>query len=400
MHRACVLSLVLLFACHAAWLTGWGNALAAASAAAFVCAITLVHAFAPPADRYVSGAFVVALLVIALGSPSGDWDARSIWLFHGKRIFIDGHAAPTMDGYAFQPDYPLLVPALMASLASLVGTWNELFPKCASVLLLAPVMPLVLGHLKGVPSKIAFCCFLLWTSDKLLVNGYMDASLAIYFVAAFACAAALSFAPAHAAMPARNGTNQTLLAALVLATLPLIKNEGVVALLTVLFVTFAVGIRVNRRLPSMGTLGAAATALVPVVAWRLHISSHAIANDLHLESAAARLFERFGDASAHSLVLESMLSRPELLLPLWAISLRARNVVNRPFLLAGSLVALGYAFAIYLVYLSTAQPMAWHLVTSVDRTMLPIVLMLGFIALCAWKPDRLSVRREPGGCVG
>lgn len=400
LQRACVAALVLPFLCHGAWLTGWPSGLAALSAAAFLTAIVLVLLFARPADRYVAGVLVTGLLVVSLGSPSGGWDARSIWLFHGKRIFLDANAAPTLDGYAFQPDYPLLVPAFMASLASLQGTWNELFPKSASVLLLTPVMPLVLGHLGNVPSKIALCCFLLWSGDTLLVNGYMDALLAMYFVAAFVSAAALSLAPTDSATPARpTGARHVLPAALVFATLPLIKNEGVVALLILLFVTIAIGMRVNRRLPPKRLVTAAATALVPVGLWRLDVASHGIVNDLDLWGAGARFVARFADVSAQSRILEAMLSRPELLLPLWVITLRARVVMDQPFLLAGLITALGYGFAIYIVYLSTVHDVTWHLATSVDRTMLPIVLLLGFVALCALQRDGQSAGRpEAGGC--
>ena len=74
-------------------------------------------------------------LIICLGSPAINWDFRSIYLFHTKRIFFDSYIYSVADNYATfsHNDYPLLVPAFSSSFAFLLGYWNEIFPK--SVLL-------------------------------------------------------------------------------------------------------------------------------------------------------------------------------------------------------------------------------------------------------------------------
>ena len=34
--------------------------------------------------------FFLLIILISLGTPTYEWDPRSIWLFHAKRIFYDG----------------------------------------------------------------------------------------------------------------------------------------------------------------------------------------------------------------------------------------------------------------------------------------------------------------------
>ena len=75
--------------------------------------------------------FFLFIVFISLGTPTFEWDPRSIWLFHAKRIFYDQSIFSVMDNYAgfSRNDYPNLAPAFASSLAFLVGHWNEVFPK-------------------------------------------------------------------------------------------------------------------------------------------------------------------------------------------------------------------------------------------------------------------------------
>ena len=84
--------------------------------------------------------FFLFIIFICLGTPTFDWDPRSIWLFHAKRIFYDQSIFSVMDNYAgfSGNDYPNLAPAFASSLASLVGHWNEVFPKLSFSLMFLP----------------------------------------------------------------------------------------------------------------------------------------------------------------------------------------------------------------------------------------------------------------------
>ena len=83
--------------------------------------------------------------IVALGTPTYEWDPRSIWLFHAKRIFYDGSIFSVADNYASfsHNEYPNLVPAFSSSLATLLGYWNEVLPKLSFLFMYLP--PLILS---------------------------------------------------------------------------------------------------------------------------------------------------------------------------------------------------------------------------------------------------------------
>ena len=84
---------------------------------------------------------IISLLILSLGSVTVDWDARSMWAFHAKRIFLDNNLYAGFDNYT-QPfyAYPLLPASLSATLAQIIGHWNEIFPKSTNILVLAPAL--------------------------------------------------------------------------------------------------------------------------------------------------------------------------------------------------------------------------------------------------------------------
>ena len=61
------------------------------------------------------------IIFISLGVVTDGWDARSIWLFHAKRIFYENSIFSIADNYAsFSHNaYPTLAPAFAASNAAM-----------------------------------------------------------------------------------------------------------------------------------------------------------------------------------------------------------------------------------------------------------------------------------------
>jgi hypothetical protein len=85
--------------------------------------------------------FLAYALLLTLGLGTTEWDARTIWLAHAKVIYLDRdlYAQIIEGGYiGGHVDYPIGFPALAATLASMVGTWNEVFPKAALIFFLQP----------------------------------------------------------------------------------------------------------------------------------------------------------------------------------------------------------------------------------------------------------------------
>ena len=84
--------------------------------------------------------FILLLILISLGTPTIDWDARSIWVFKSKQIFFDQSVLSVKNNYAefSHTNYPNIAPAFSAGFVNLIGHWNEIYPKSAFTLLLIP----------------------------------------------------------------------------------------------------------------------------------------------------------------------------------------------------------------------------------------------------------------------
>ena len=87
---------------------------------------------------------LLALCLISLSSPVSDWDGRSIWLFNAKIIFFEDSLNNffSYSPYYSHPDYPIFLPVLSATMAKLIGTWNEVLPKFSHLILTIP--PIIL----------------------------------------------------------------------------------------------------------------------------------------------------------------------------------------------------------------------------------------------------------------
>ncbi len=93
------------------------------------------------------GIALVCLLYVApiVAQPLLTWDARSIWFFHAKMIYVAGSFSQatgwTHPSAAWSHvHYPNLVPVLAAQVAYLKGFWNEYLPKAALIFVLVPAV--------------------------------------------------------------------------------------------------------------------------------------------------------------------------------------------------------------------------------------------------------------------
>ena len=120
------------------------------------------------------------IFTLGLGSPS--WDARSIWLFHAKRIFMENNLYAQLDNYApwSHNDYPVIFSALAATLAKVVGHWNEVFPKSVLLFFLIPPLLVCSTLFKQRILMVLLLAVIGVICRSNLFNGHMDALVAIY----------------------------------------------------------------------------------------------------------------------------------------------------------------------------------------------------------------------------
>lgn len=333
--------------------------------------------------------FVLALCLIALATPSPAWDARSIWLFHGKRIFYDASLYAQLDNYAVwsHNDYPALVPALMASVAHVIGHWNDVFPKVVVPLAMLPSLLVILPRIPRLEWRMVFLLVLVALGGNHLVDGYVDALLSLAFVAVFLLINEITATD-------EPDFGQYVQLTIIAALLALVKNEGAALLLCAAFAG-PVGTLLRGRRMKFALVVSLAVAILPLLAWKLSVAHAGLSNDLAGSDLMGQITGRLRDIRSYWLLIDSLLlSLPTLILlsPLLLIaSVARRNSISLYVLPACA----SYVAVLVVVYMSTPNDLAWHLSTSADRTMLPVWLL----ATCALLVD-LTTRRErvQGAC--
>ena len=132
--------------------------------------------------------YFLLILLICLGEPAINWDLRSIYLFHAKRIFFDDSIYSIVDNYAqfSHNDYPLLVPAFSSSFAFLVGYWHEIFPKSAFTFIYLPPLIFLSSYLNN-KKYIIFLSVLIFFIGQYLFNGGADGIVSVYFITCAFC---------------------------------------------------------------------------------------------------------------------------------------------------------------------------------------------------------------------
>jgi hypothetical protein len=370
----CMLGGALL--CYAFAALGWmGLPVQAAFVAMLAGAVWSLAALRDARAVWFVG-IVIVLLLIALGSPSDEWDPRSIWLFHAKRIYLDGTLYAQLDGYAgfSHNDYPALVPLLMAASAKLLGHWNEIFPKAAATLLFLPALLLIARSLRAWWVAGLFAFVVLKVGGTYLVDGYIDALVGVYGVASLATAMQCIRAKGEPA-----SWLDLLAYAAVTAVLTLTKNEGTVLAGLIAAAVVAIMLLRERRLP-WSLLASFVVAFLPLLAWKLAVANAQLSNDLASTDLKAQLLARLPELSNSVLILKQLF-RSWALVPLLVLAVLWRRTVQTPVVLAGALAALAYAGVLYAVYLGTPHDLEWHLATSVRRTVLPVYLLLAYALL-------------------
>jgi hypothetical protein len=369
------------------------------SVTASIISIIFFLANKSPLNYWPIKLFIISLALISLGSPTADWDARSIWLFHAKRIFIENNMYAQLDGYAdwSHNDYPVLVPALSATLGEIIGHWNEVFPKLSSVLAFCPAIFILASQLNRASQQILLCLLLMIICTNLLVNGYMDGLLAAYFTAA-SLLVYTQITEACTAGSSRYQRYWLLFASTVIfAILTLIKNEGLVALIiltaaAMLSSIFSRGARIT--LPSLACL---LSATIPILFWKAACAAHGIRNDLAQSDLISQLTARLYHQDIVFHILNDTLLQRKIIIAAILFAAALLNAGHRNMNLYAAVCASLYFGVLFVVYLSTPYDLTWHLDTSADRTILPVGLILGYytmITLCTSKTwQRFSLNR-------
>ena len=333
--------------------------------------------------------FLIFGIIFTLGVGSPDWDARSIWLFHAKRIYFENNLYAQLDNYApwSHNDYPVIFSVLAATLAKAVGHWNEVFPKSVLIFFLIPPLLICSALLKQKILIVLFIAGIGVICRNYLFNGYMDALVAIY-----TCAIILIIMKTNdIKVDSSSGyIYLTLILISFFLILILLKNEGLVISITILFLTFFL----QRNIPKFYILVITITTFaIYFILWKLpvleaHIETDLIASGIHL-----RALERLNSYDDLQLIFSKFLKYSGLYFGIFLLNF-FRKTVRWKNLVLPTIFVIIYSGILFFVYLSTPFDLAWHLGTSVKRALLPIIVVLLGTFLYSFVDPTKNLKKE------
>jgi len=323
--------------------------------------------------------FFLLIVLISLGTPTYEWDARSIWLFHAKRIFYDESIFSFADNYASfsHNGYPNLAPAFSSSFAMLVGYWNEIFPKISFTLLFLP--PLIIAQTFFNKDKyLIFLSLVFFIIGKYLFNGWADGLIAIYFcLSAFLMY--LLFIKDEKYF--KNNFLYYLIAFCFFSSLTLIKNEGTALLLILFTVTLLVKIYKKDLKKNILKLIVLSFSFLPIFFWKFFCYKNGIENDYINNDLLTNLLPRIGEFSNYRLIGYFLLLNEKFIISLIFFSFSfwlKRNKELFNFILIISLV---YIIVLFFIFLSTPVDFYFQLNSAAARIVKTLSFSLAFFGL-------------------
>lgn len=312
---------------------------------------------------------ILILVIICLGSLTNQWDARSLWLFKAKRIFIDESVISIKDNYAIfsHPDYPNIGPAFVAGFSKLIGFWNEIFPKVGLTLMFVPGF-IILNKFFNKNDYFLIIFLILFTIGKFLVNGEMDGLVSIYFTL---CVLTIY----NLIVSGKNEILDFLTPVLLIIILSMLKMEGFILTLIIIFTSIILAIsKVNLNYKIIFSL---IVALIPALIWQIFTLTIDISNDNTPYNYNFENFsERVSEIKNYFLITKYMILNEKFLLSIIFYIYAYFYSKNKNIFFYGATIILIYTTVLYIVYLSTPLDLDWHLNSSATRVVKPMALFL------------------------
>jgi hypothetical protein len=317
--------------------------------------------------------FLLALIIISLGTPTDSWDARSIWLFKAKEFFYDHSIISIKNNYAefSHNNYPSIAPAFTAGLSTLIGYWNEIYPKAGLTLMFIPPLTIISRFFDNNFFLISIS-IILFIIGKFLVNGELDGLVALYFVSSVIIIYNL-----------KNLNNdifyQCLILIFFLIILSLLKAEGAVLLICSFIgsmLTFY-----KKKYLCKNLIISFFVSIIPVLIWNYFCIYNNIGNTNSNNIFNINDFtNRILYLKNYILIFEYLLLNEKFLFGLILFLVSTIYIKNKDILIYVSSISLIYILFLFIVYLSTPLDLEWHL-NSANRIIKPIALFLSIFSL-------------------
>ena len=331
--------------------------------------------------------FFIVLIVICLGTPISEWDPRTTWFFHAKRIFFDQTIFSVSDHYAphSHNDYPTLAPAFAASLATLVGYWNEILPKASFTLMFLP--PFIFAYSFFKKTKyVIFLSIVIFTIGKFLFNGWADGLLAVYF----GLSAFLMYFLIINNNSYREKKFYYYIAISFFCILTLIKSEGFVLLVILFFVTILIKSYEKKIINNFSNLFFLSFSFLPIILWKIFCYTNNIGDHYIFESNfLSNLMTRLYDFENYKLIFYFLLLNEKFIITLLFFLISFVITKNTILFNYVMFTVIFYILTLFIVYLSTPLDFYFQLDSSAARVIKTLCFFLGVFGLYNLKDYKL-----------
>ena len=318
------------------------------------------------------------LILISLGTPAVEWDARSIWLFHAKRIFYENSILIIAEGYEYSNNgYPNIAPAFASAFAFLIGYWNEVFPKIAFTLIFLPPMILIHSFLKNV-NYLIFLSIVFFTIGKFLFNGWTDGLVAMYFGSSALLIYLLFITKDNYY---RNRSFFYLASFCFFTTLTLIKNEGAALLLVTLFTSFLINLYKGNLKKNLMKLVLLSFSFLPIIIWKIYCYTKGIGDYYFNESILTNLTSRLTDLNSYKEISYFLILNEKFLITFIFFILSIYFRPNKDLFSFVVYITFIYILILFTIYLSTPFDLHWHLDSSAARVIRSLCFFLGLFGI-------------------
>ncbi len=339
--------------------------------------------------------------------PSGNWDAWAIYNVKAKFLYLGNehwlNLFQTQTFLAHQ-DYPLLLPVLVATGWSLLGTSTLNWPLYLQLILAistCSAMTITTFRLKGLlPAMMVLAAML---ATPLLVEmttwQYADIPLMAYLTLAFLAALLLTeFYGQPDEITQQKPRSGMFMIASLIALAAWTKNEGqlVCLICTLWFIPIVIFTRWRRDWNHL-LIAYALGLLLPITAVIVTKSLPETGNDLFQNQTISTLFSRLSDVSRiHAIssywatIIQQHYLRPLLAISAAALTLILTHRVSQTDMLQrlfkASLIlipCIGTLVGYFTIYLITPHDLQWHLTTSFNRIFSHVYpgLLMGIVML-------------------
>ena len=330
---------------------------------------------------------LIVLMIIALGNPTYSWDAWAIWLFHAKRIFLEQSIIAQLDNYALwtHNDYPIIAPAFAASLATLVGGWNNIFPKLAFLLMFFP--PLILTiKIFNVRYHLLFLILALFILNLQLVLGLVDGLVAIYFTLS-------AYLIYDIFVNKQNSFFYLLITFCFFIVLSLLKNEGIVMVTILLTIMIIINISKKNFLQNYKKIIFLLFSIIPILIWKITCVNYNVENIIVNHNIFSFIFlkNKIFDYNSLKLIFKFFILDAKFIFSIIFILIAFSFTNDKKILYFSLLIGMTYILSLVLVFLIVPYDLAWTLETTLSRVNMSPTLLFSFFGLLQIYYKKLKV---------